>query len=714
MMEQGFDQIVCLGTSMGGSGCLAAALDMELTGFAMLSSPMDIGRLQTLTQEKLQSLTIPKILMIAEDDRVGPNFVAEFIDMTENIAEPKEIYIYPGDEHAAELFYTEFGDEVQEILFNFVTGFSQTAQEQSTLITSPTLVSSLTAADCASAGLPEITCSGVNANDAWTPIIREFSGIPMVLVPAGCFTMGSTAEQIEYYLTLLDRKGLYVNEQPDHQVCFDEPFWIDLYEVTNGFYGSYGFWKENDQPRESLTWHEANAYCHDRGSRLPTEAEWEYAARGPDNLIYPWGNTFDPSRLNYCDSNCNAPGADSSYDDGFPKTAPVGSFPEGASWVGAQDMAGNLWERVSSIMLPYPYNPEDGRNASVEQDEISFRGVRGGAYSDQPYVVRSANRNERENTNYSGIYGLRCARTFDSNPGEEYTEQNSPSLTYEPPTDTQLGEIWKRPYDGSEMVFVPGGTFQMGTGTIGRVAEFEYEFPEHPVKLDNFWIDKYEVTNKQFAQFIYNNGNQIEDGVPWLEMDSEFCLIEDHIGMPWPKVGFESYPVIDVSWYGARAYCEWVGGRLPTEAEWEYAASGLENWIYPWGNEYDCTKGNFHDWTDDDQESQFYPWVGERGCDGIDHTSPVDAYPEGASWVGALDMAGNVWDWVSDWGPSYYPSGLQINPTGPETGPEKMVRGGSWNNHENGVRTTFRGAYRPIVHSYYIGFRCAYPVSSSP
>ncbi len=567
---------------------------------------------------------------------------------------------------------------------------------------------SFTAADCQSAGLPKTACTGVSTNDEWTPVIREFDGIPMVLVPAGCFTMGSSDAQIEYYLTLLDRRGLYANEQPAHQQCFSEPFWIDLYEVTNGYFGSYGFWQENDQPREMVSWLEADAYCRERGVRLPTEVEWEYAARGPDNSIYPWGNTFDGNRLNFCDINCQVPGRDPGYDDGYSSTAPVGSFPDGVSWVAAQDMAGNVWEWVSSILLPYPYDPNDGREAAIEEDRTSLRGVRGGARLDSSYVVRASNRNQRENTNYSALYGFRCARAFDSNPGGEFTGQSSPSLVYEPPTDAQLGDTWNRPNDGSLMVFVPGGIFQMGTGTTGRVDEFQDEFPEHPVKLDSFWIDKHEITNKQFAEFMYYNGNQVEGGVTWLEMESEFCLIEEHIGNPWPKVGYARHPVVDISWYGAQAYCDWVGGRLPTEAEWEYAASGPENWVYPWGNEYDCTKGNFHDWTDED-DPPLYPNLGERGCDGINFTSPVDAYPEGASWVGALDLAGNVWDWISDWGISFYPTGLQINPTGPETGTEKIVRGGSWNNHETGVRTTNRGAYRPISRSYYIGFRCVYP-----
>lgn len=570
----------------------------------------------------------------------------------------------------------------------------------------------LKVADCISAGLPEIACTGVVENNEWIPFIRQFNGIPMVLVPAGCFTMGSTEEQIVYYRTLLDRPGVYKDEQPAHQQCFSEPFWIDMVEVTNGFYGSYGWEKENDRPRELVSWLEADAYCRDRGVRLPTEAEWEYAARGPDSLLFPWGNEFDKTRLNFCDINCNGiPGADLTIDDGYPFTSPVGSFPGGVSWVGAQDMSGNVWEWVSSLRLPYPYDPNDGREVSAEEDNQSLRSVRGGGYSDPNYVVRTTNRNAREPTSYSALYGVRCARSFDSDIGGEFGSQPSPRLVIEPPVQAQLGDTWTRPNDGSVMVYVPGGTFDMGTGTKGRVEEFWDEFPEHPVKLDGFWIDKHEISNKQYAEFMNHRGNYIEGGVTWVELESEFCLIEKILSDTYlPKVGFANHPVIDVSWYGAQAYCEWVGGRLPTEAEWEFAASGLDNWVYPWGNDYDCTRGNFHDWTDEDTPT-IYPNVGERGCDGIDFTSPVDAFPSGASWVGALDMAGNVWDWISDWGPSFYPSGLQINPTGPASGTNKIVRGGSWNNHQTGVRTTNRGAYPPLVRSYYIGFRCVFPTS---
>ena len=116
--------------------------------------------------------------------------------------------------------------------------------------------------------------------------------------------------------------------------------------------------------------------------RLPSEAEWEYAARGPDSLLFPWGNEFDRPVLNFCDLRCGSPGADSGASDGYALTGPVGSYPGGASWVGALDMAGNLWEWTSGLPYDYPYRADDGREVGAEVDSSSFRTLRGGAWID--------------------------------------------------------------------------------------------------------------------------------------------------------------------------------------------------------------------------------------------------------------------------------------------------------------------------------------------
>lgn len=122
-----------------------------------------------------------------------------------------------------------------------------------------------------------------------------------------------------------------------------------------------------------------------------------------------------------------------------------------------------------------------------------------------------------------------------------------------------------------ELVFVKGGTFQMGD-TFGHGSYDEK--PVHTMTISDFYIDKYEVTNAQFCKFLNEKGNQKEGGALWLDIKSESCLIEKQGERYVPKSGYENHPVIMVTWYGAKAYCQWAGGRLPTEAEWEYAAKG--------------------------------------------------------------------------------------------------------------------------------------------
>jgi len=232
------------------------------------------------------------------------------------------------------------------------------------------------------------------------------------------------------------------------------------------------------------------------------------------------------------------------------------------------------------------------------------------------------------------------------------------------------------------MVYVPAGEFEMG-GTDGDPDEQ----PVHNVALAGFWVDQTEVTNAQFAAFLNARGNQEEGGVTWLDLQNEDCLIE-WVGDEFrPKSGYADYPVIEVSWYGAVAYCEWVGARLPTEAEWEYAARGTEGRIFPWGSDAPTC-----------EQAQF------RACSG--RTVPVGSLLDGASWCQALDMAGNVWEWVSDWYGGYS-SGRRVNPTGPSFGERRVLRGGSFHFVPYSMRGTNRNSHRPDFTNYSSGFRCA-------
>jgi formylglycine-generating enzyme required for sulfatase activity len=233
---------------------------------------------------------------------------------------------------------------------------------------------------CGSA-FDDLSPTQVPGNTAWNPIVRSFDGVDMVWVPPGCFWMGHADGRRD--------------EQPVHESCFENGFWIDRYEVTNGQYGSPGAFPGENRPRDNLTWFEARDFCAGRGARLPTEAEWEYAARGPDNLIYPWGDQFDDTRL--------------VFDGNFEyQLWDVGSHPEGASWVGADDMSGNAWEWVSSIYRPYPYRAGDGREDL--QDSTSLRVYRGGIGSYIDFGTSAATRFRVAPDQRGWFVGFRCAR----------------------------------------------------------------------------------------------------------------------------------------------------------------------------------------------------------------------------------------------------------------------------------------------------------------
>jgi formylglycine-generating enzyme required for sulfatase activity len=227
--------------------------------------------------------------------------------------------------------------------------------------------------------------------------------------------------------------------------------------------------------------------------------------------------------------------------------------------------------------------------------------------------------------------------------------------------------------DGALLVFVPAGEFTMGSDDGGSD-----ERPAHTVYLDAFAIDRTEVTNAQYARCVQAGACRPPD-------PSRSSTRADYFADP----RYADYPVIYVSWDDARAYCAWAGRRLPTEAEWEKAARGTDGRTYPWGDEWDASKAN----TDEA---------------GPGDTTPVGAYPQGASPYGALDMAGNVWEWVADWyGANYYRESPGENPLGPASGAYRVVRGGSWNNYQWLARAAIRGRNTPGNRDDDVGFRCA-------
>jgi formylglycine-generating enzyme required for sulfatase activity len=256
--------------------------------------------------------------------------------------------------------------------------------------------------------------------------------------------------------------------------------------------------------------------------------------------------------------------------------------------------------------------------------------------------------------------------------------------------------------DGAEMVLIPEGKFIMGTSDKDLIEIA----PEHEVYISSFFMDKYEVTNNQFARFL-NDTTLSEEGIgqrrQWVVIRSDLDFLDRASWWPTEIIyengnyaafsGYEKLPVLSVSWEGAHEYCLWAGKRLPTEAEWEKAArGGLEKKDYPWGNAIPTVGLIFgRRWRDNQLPAP---------------TGGVGNYlPNG---YGLFDMAGNVWEWCSDWySPEYYKHSPLRDPEGPKFGSEKVMRGGSWFNTSLSLRAAQRNADPPGLFFDAVGFRCA-------
>tara|TARA_Y100001936_G_scaffold118412_1_gene115853 strand:- start:4591 stop:5391 length:801 start_codon:yes stop_codon:yes gene_type:complete len=226
------------------------------------------------------------------------------------------------------------------------------------------------------------------------------------------------------------------------------------------------------------------------------------------------------------------------------------------------------------------------------------------------------------------------------------------------------------------MILIPEGYFQMGTFSGNND-----EKPMHFVYTSSFYIDKYEVSNKDYQLFMEATGHP--EPIFWDD----------------PRFNDPEQPVVGVSWHDAMSYSKWKGRRLPTEAEWEKSARGNDGRLWPWGGKFD--KGFFF----------FFVNIFGKN-DNYSHTAPVNYYHSGVSPFGLYNVAGNVWEWCLDWyDKNYYKSSPEINPEGPR-GPLKMkvLRGGSWVNSIEGVKVVKRAHNYPNIKNEIYGFRTVLPV----
>ena len=389
---------------------------------------------------------------------------------------------------------------------------------------------------------------------------------------------------------------------------------------------------------------QAAAYCEWAGMRLPTAAEWKAAAKPADDAAITASsvNVVGTNRRAYIHS-----------EDQHALTVPVTAFRSPSSAYGMVQMIGNVWEWAA---------PEgDAANIAL-----------GGAWNSYPAAAGADAEMEAFPGYAADNIGFRCFADMNAlDPDKFEVSEDDVDVLLNPGLWSSKGV---RAKDNAKMVYIPSAVFNMGV-TSGQIDEK----PVHEVTLSAYWIDAYEVNNEQY-------GLCVDEGVCTEPHETKSLRQPAYFGDP----AFNNYPVIAVDRQQAAAYCEWAGMRLPTEAEWEYAAKGPDGTTYPWGAAF--VSGNLN-------------YSGNGNYD----TLAVNANPEDVSAFGVYDLGGNVSEWVGDryqenW---YSVTDQPIDPTGPENGNYYVIRGGSAQTGDNNVRTTDRFYGLGTSYSLDRGFRCA-------
>ncbi|MFZ6027188.1 MAG: formylglycine-generating enzyme family protein [Chloroflexota bacterium] len=530
------------------------------------------------------------------------------------------------------------------------------------------------------------------------PTVNPWDGALVNWIPAGSFTMGADPGSTDFWgaeypahTVTLDAYVMYRNEVTNamYQACVKAGVCPNpkKFQVT-GVVAYFSNPTYDNYPVVYVTYADAMTYCQWAGGRLPTEAQWEKAARGTDARLYPWGNEpLDATRANFCGPGCpNAPNS-TAQNDGFSGLAPVGYFPAGASPYGVNDMAGNVLEWV------YDWFQSDYYGLSPAENPYGPTGgsqyvIRGGSWFNDQSALRTVARDSMVPDGAEDIIGFRCALPADA------TQWRSAPATVTPlPAPQNVPATNAK--DGANLVLIPAGEFIMGADS-GSLDFWGAEAPAHVVALDYYLIYQNEVTNAMYLSCV-------EAGSCSEPVTTTSRTRPEYFG----AAGFAVYPVISVSYEQAASYCQWAGGRLPTEAEWEKAARGEDGRLYPWGNE-----------APDETRVNYCP-VGcpnmpeaEAAREGSPDTKPVGSFPAGASPYGVNDMAGNVLEWVADWFQAdYYATSPLANPPGPIQGERRILRGGSWYSAPSALRSAARASETPEQSFWTVGFRCVVDVA---
>ncbi len=482
-------------------------------------------------------------------------------------------------------------------------------------------------------------------------------GLKYVWIPPGTFAMGCTPDETE----------CSDDEKPSHPVTITKGFWLGQTEVTVAAYkrfaGSKGArmpdppvfnegWRKPDMPIVNVNWDDATAFCGWAGGRLPTEAEWEYAARA--------GST--EQRYGPIDAVAWY------IDNSVQKTHDVAQKRANA-W-NLYDTLGNAFEWVQDWYGDSYYAASPGRDPRGSQSG-QYRVIRGGSWYYGSGFAIASYRTGWDPASRDSNLGIRCAREVDIPAGaaEEHPSPQGSIKGNEPSSAATRESAVKarvNPKDGLKYVWIPPGSFQMGCSPGDNDCRAE-EKPAHQVTITKgFWLGQTEVTVAAYKRFAGSNRARMPNP-PVFNAD-------------WKN---PDMPMVEVTWDDATAFCSWAGGRLPTEAEWEYAARAGST-----GQRYGPL----------DEIAWYLNNSGEV-------TQEVAQL--GANRFGLFDILGNVEEWVNDWSDeNYYQVSPHQDPPGAASGKFRVLRGASCLHDPKYVRASYRDGGTPAYKNDFVGFRC--------
>jgi formylglycine-generating enzyme required for sulfatase activity len=540
---------------------------------------------------------------------------------------------------------------------------------------------------------------GVYVNQ-YEPVASDKNDLPkqtlplpaMVSITGGCFQMGSPKTEAERE-----------DNEKQHKVCVDD-FQLGQTEVTQQLWlavmgNNPSHFKGDDLPVENVSWDDAQAFLKKlnqltgKNYRLPTEAEWEYAARAGTTTPFSFGDNITPEQVNY---NGNLPYNNAKKGLYREKTVAVKSLPPN-DW-GLYEMHGNVWEWTCS-----DYNQNyDGSETRCSTDSSTTRVPRGGSWYDRARNTLSANRYDFTPDHRDYSLGFRLALGQQAKPDQAAASAQAQAVASR--SSDRASQSGSKPAQTITVstpatVAIKGGCFMMGSPETE--AQRQNDEKQHKVCVDAFQIGQYEVTIEQYRQCVTDGGCKEPE---WLEKGSEFNIntgsTKDHYAEAAMSLANKDNPITGVSWHDAMAYTQWLSNktgknyRLPTEAEWEYAARAGTTTPFYTGSCINTKQANF----DGTQ-----PYDNCAKGEYKKQTVKVGSYP--ANPWGLYDMVGNVSEWTcSDDAENYDGSETRCS-TNSST--SRIIRGGSWDNGAWLNRSASRGTLTPDNRNLDFGFRVA-------